>query len=52
MSLNKVSLIGNLGRDPEVRTTQAGNKVVSLAVATTEISGSDKAHAVKYKYFW
>ena len=36
MSLNKVSLIGNLGRDPEVRTTQAGSKVVSLAVATTE----------------
>ena len=36
MSLNKVSLIGNLGRDPEERTTQAGNKVVSLNVATTE----------------
>jgi len=34
--LNKVQLIGNLGRDPEVRNTQDGNKVVSLAVATTE----------------
>ncbi len=36
MSLNKVSLIGNLGRDPEVRQTQSGQKVVSMAVATTE----------------
>ena len=36
MSLNKVSLIGNLGRDPEVRTTQDGIKVVNLAVATNE----------------
>ncbi|MBL0942209.1 MAG: single-stranded DNA-binding protein [Alphaproteobacteria bacterium] len=34
--LNKVQLIGNLGRDPEVRNTQDGSKVVSLAVATTE----------------
>ena len=36
MSLNKVCLIGNLGRDPEERTTQSGTKVVSMAVATTE----------------
>lgn len=34
--LNKVQLIGNLGRDPEIRNTQEGNKVVSLTVATTE----------------
>jgi single-strand DNA-binding protein len=35
-SVNKVILIGNLGRDPEVRTTQAGDKVVNLSVATSE----------------
>src|SRR5271169_6462095 len=35
-SINKVILIGNLGKDPEVRTTQAGNKIVSLALATSE----------------
>lgn len=35
-SVNKVILIGNLGRDPEVRSTQAGKKVVNLAVATSE----------------
>jgi single-strand DNA-binding protein len=34
--LNKVQLIGNLGRDPEVRHTQDGSKVVNLAVATNE----------------
>jgi single-strand DNA-binding protein len=34
--LNKAQLIGNLGRDPEIRTTQSGGKVVNLAVATSE----------------
>ena len=35
-SVNKVILIGNLGRDPEVRTFQNGGKVCNLAVATSE----------------
>ena len=35
-SLNKVALIGNLGRDPEIRTTQDGTKVVNLSLATSE----------------
>ena len=35
-SVNKVILIGNLGRDPEVRQTQDGNPVVNLSVATSE----------------
>ena len=35
-SMNKVILIGNLGRDPEVRTTQAGSKIVSFTLATSE----------------
>lgn len=35
-SLNKVQLIGNLGRDPEVRTFQNGGKVCNLRVATSE----------------
>jgi single-strand DNA-binding protein len=34
--LNKVQLIGNLGRDPEVRTTQNGARVVTLNIATSE----------------
>lgn len=35
-SVNKVILVGNLGRDPEVRNTQAGTKVCNLNVATSE----------------
>lgn len=35
-SLNKVMLIGNLGRDPESRSFQNGGKVVSLNIATSE----------------
>lgn len=35
-SVNKVILIGNLGRDPEVRTFPSGGKVCNLRVATSE----------------
>ncbi len=35
-SVNKAIIIGNLGRDPEVRNTQSGAKVVNLSVATSE----------------
>lgn len=35
-SVNKVILIGNLGRDPEVRSMQSGDQVCNLAVATSE----------------
>ena len=35
-SVNKVILIGNLGRDPEVRYSQDGNKIVNISLATSE----------------
>lgn len=35
-SINKVILIGNLGKEPEVRTTQNGGKVCNLSLATSE----------------
>ena len=41
-SLNKVTLIGNLGRDPEVRTLNSGDPVCNLSIATSE-SWRDKA---------
>ena len=41
-SLNKVMLIGNLGRDPEIRRTQDGRPIANLRIATSE-SWRDKA---------
>ncbi len=41
-SVNKVIIVGNLGRDPEVRSFQNGGKVVNLRIATSE-NWRDKA---------
>ncbi len=41
-SLNKVVLIGNLGKDPEIRAMQSGDRVCNLTIATSE-SWKDKA---------
>jgi len=41
-SVNKVIIVGNLGRDPDVRTFANGGKVVNLRIATSE-SWRDKA---------
>jgi single-strand DNA-binding protein len=41
-SVNKVILIGNLGRDPEIRSTQDGTRIANLSVATSE-NWRDKA---------
>ena len=35
-SVNKVTLLGNLGRDPEIRAMQNGDKIVQLSVATSD----------------
>lgn len=35
-SLNKVTLIGNLGADPEIRNTQDGRQIANLRIATSE----------------
>lgn len=35
-SVNKVILIGNCGRDPEIRTTTSGDSVANVSIATTE----------------
>src|SRR5580698_2081508 len=35
-SVNKVILVGNLGRDPEIRSTQGGQKIANFSLATSE----------------
>ena len=45
-SLNKVTLIGNLGKDPEIRTTSDGKDIVTFSLATSE-SWKDKATGEK-----
>ena len=35
-SINRVTLLGNVGRDPKSRVTQDGRNMVSMAVATSE----------------
>ena len=45
--LNRVQLIGNLGRDPEIRTTQHGKTVVTLAIATGESWKDERGNRVE-----
>ena len=51
-SLNKVTLIGNLGRDPEIRSTQNGSKLANLALATTEKWTDKQSGEKKEKTEW
>src|SRR5438270_11734287 len=41
-SVNKVILVGNLGKDPEIRSTQSGGKIANFSVATSD-TWNDKA---------
>jgi single-strand DNA-binding protein len=41
-SINKVILVGNLGKDPEIRATQDGREIANLTIATSE-SWKDKS---------
>ena len=49
-SINKVILVGNLGRDPEVRHTNSGAKIVHLSVATSDSwkDKNGKSHSMIY----
>ncbi|NBZ87877.1 single-stranded DNA-binding protein [Stagnihabitans tardus] len=51
-SVNKVILVGNLGRDPEVRTFSNGGKVVNLRIATTETWRDRQSGERKEKTEW
>jgi single-strand DNA-binding protein len=50
-SLNKVVLIGNLGNDPEVRSTTGGNRVATFSLATSR-SWNDQSGSKQEKTEW
>jgi single-strand DNA-binding protein len=50
-SVNKVILIGNLGRDPEIRYTQGGEPIANFSLATSE-SWTDKSGQKQEKTEW
>ena len=50
-SLNKVTLIGNLGSDPEVRSTTGGNRVATFSLATSR-AWNDASGAKQEKTEW
>lgn len=50
-SLNRATLIGNVGKPPEVRSTQTGGKVVNFSLATNE-QWNDKSGAKQEKTEW
>jgi len=51
-SVNKVILIGNLGKDPEVRRTTSGDPVVNLSIATSESWRDKQSGERKEKTEW
>ena len=51
-SVNKVTLVGNLGRDPEVRAMQNGDKIIQLSVATSDRWKDKSSGEQKEKVEW
>ena len=51
-SVNKVILVGNLGKDPEIRTLQYGTKVANLSIATSETWNDRQSGERKERTEW
>jgi len=51
-SVNKVILIGNLGRDPEIRSTQDGREIANITIATSETWKDKNSGERKEKTEW
>ena len=51
-SVNKVILVGNLGKDPEVRRTQSGDPIVNMRIATSETWRDKQSGERKEKTEW
>lgn len=52
MAINKVILVGNVGRDPEIRTMSNGNDIATFSLATTDIWKDKNTHEKKEKTEW
>ena len=50
--LNRVMLIGHVGQDPEIRSTQTGVRVASLSLATSERWSDKHSHEKKERTEW
>jgi len=51
-SVNKVILVGNLGKDPETRNTQSGGKIVNLTLATSDTWNDKQTGERKERTEW
>ncbi|MBS1079128.1 single-stranded DNA-binding protein [Gluconobacter kondonii] len=51
-SVNKVTLVGNLGKDPETRNTQSGGKIVNLTLATSDTWNDKQSGERKERTEW
>tara|TARA_Y100000590_G_scaffold316074_1_gene357444 strand:+ start:903 stop:1376 length:474 start_codon:yes stop_codon:yes gene_type:complete len=51
-SVNKVILLGNLGRDPDIRTMQSGSKMASFSIATSKRWKDKSTQETKEKTSW
>jgi len=51
-SVNKVILVGNLGKDPEIRHTQDGRPIANLSVATSEKWTDKRTGEIREKTEW
>jgi single-strand DNA-binding protein len=52
MAINKVILVGNVGKDPEIRSFGNGSKVANFSLATTDIWKDKTTHERKEKTEW
>jgi single-strand DNA-binding protein len=52
MSINKVILVGNVGQDPEIRSTQDGREIANLSIATSESWKDKNSGEKKEKTEW
>ena len=52
MAINKVILLGNVGRDPEIRTMSNGNDIATFSLATTDAWKDKNTHERKEKTEW